>query len=410
MHILFAEDSRMLAMPVIKVLEEAGHRVTHVFDGAAAIVHYLAETPDLVLMDVVMPGMDGIEVTRKIKAIPTKKWVSVVMLTGLASNEDLIRGLEAGADDYLYKPIDMDVLIARMRSKQRIVDMQNSLCGILDNVHEGILTIDEHGIVQSYNLAANQIFGYTANEVLGKNVKMLMPEPYKTGHDGYLHNYTSSRHPKVIGIGRKVEGRRKNGEIFPMYLAVTEVESSLGLQFIGLVRDISQEEIDRQQIEHLALHDVLTELPNRANFNKRLAASTALKEGFALLFIDIDGFKPVNDNFGHDVGDMVLRAIAQRLHGVLASHDFVARLGGDEFVVILPGVEHVADVEKVALRILEKIGEPMSFGGKDCKVGASIGGALYPINGQGEEALLNAADNAMYEAKRGGKNRVVMAN
>lgn len=263
--------------------------------------------------------------------------------------------------------------------------------------------------MQRFNLAAEKIFGYMPKEVLGHNVNMLMPEPYKAQHDGYLHNYISTQKPKVIGVGRKVEGRRKNGEIFPMHLAVTEVESALGLQFIGLVRDISQEEADRKHIEHLALHDVLTELPNRANFNKRLTASVAAKKPFALLFIDIDGFKPVNDTFGHEVGDMVLVNIAQRLLEAVAGRDFIARLGGDEFVVILPEVSTREAVEHVGARILKNVGQEMNCNGNVCHVGASIGAALFPANGASEEAILNAADNAMYQAKRGGKNRVVMA-
>ncbi|MEI7841393.1 MAG: diguanylate cyclase [Gallionellaceae bacterium] len=409
MHILFAEDSKMIALPIIKALEDSGHRVTHVTDGVAAIEQFAAEPPDLVLMDVVMPNMDGIEATRRIKAIPVKKWIPITMLTSLVSNEDLIKGLEAGADDYLTKPVDFDVLIARMRSKQRIVDLQNSFFGVLENVHEGILTIDQNGMVQRFNLAAEKIFGYAPNEVMGKNVNMLMPQPYKAQHDGYLHNYLSTNIPKVIGVGRKVQGLRKNGEIFPMHLAVTKVESVVGTQFIGLVRDISQEEADREQIEHLALHDILTGLPNRASFTSHLAAIVSANKAFSVLFIDIDGFKPVNDNFGHEVGDKVLITIAQKLREAVASEGFIARLGGDEFVVILYEINNQPDVQTIGERILQTIGMPMSCGGHDCKVGASIGAAIFPIHGKNSETILNAADNAMYQAKRAGKNRVVLA-
>jgi diguanylate cyclase (GGDEF)-like protein/PAS domain S-box-containing protein len=409
MHILFAEDSPMVAKPIIKALEEGGHRVTHVPDGATAVKQYLLEEPDLVLMDVVMPIMDGIEATRKIKAIHSKKWVPITMLTSLTSNVDLIQGLEAGADDYLTKPINFEVLNARMRSKQRIVDMQNSFFGVLENVHEGILTIDQHGLIQRFNLAAEKIFGYTPGEVMGCNVNMLMPEPYKAQHDGYLHNYLTTHTPKVIGIGRKVQGRRKNGEVFPMHLAVTQVESVRGMQFIGLVRDISQEEADRQRIEHMALHDVLTGLPNRANFTNHLSATVGRCKPFAVLFIDIDGFKPINDNFGHDIGDMVLIEIAQRLRTAVAEEGFIARLGGDEFVVILFNAGAQQAVEKIGGAILREIGAAMNCGGNNCNVGASIGAAIYPKNGLNEEVILNAADNAMYQAKRAGKNRVVMA-
>lgn len=409
MHILFAEDSRVLAAPVIQILEKEGHCVSHVFDGEAAVAHFTQEIPDLVLMDVEMPNMNGLDATRRIKAIKVNKWVPVMMLTGHSSTEDLIQGLEAGADDYLSKPVNMDVLVARMQAKQRIVDMQNSLFGILDNVHEGILTIDDHGSVQRFNIAAERIFGYSASEVLGKNVKMLMPEPYKANHDGYLHNYLSTQQPKVIGIGRTVEGRRKSGEIFPMHLAVTKVQNPLGVQFIGLVRDITEEEEARRKIEYLALNDSLTGLSNRASFNQQLSASVNLGKPFALLFIDIDGFKPINDSFGHDIGDQVLIAIAERLKSSLSAHDFVARLGGDEFVIILKEVATAEEVISVGQRILQKIGSPMNCNGNDCNVGASIGAALFPLNGQNEEAILNTADNAMYESKRNGKNRVTMA-
>lgn len=409
MNILFAEDSFELAQPIILVLEADGHHVTHVADGAAAVAQYMAETPDLVLMDVMMPNMGGIEACRRIKEIPVKQWVPVIMLSALISNEDLIVGLEAGADDYLGKPIDLNVLVSRMRSKQRMVDIQNSLHGILDNVHEGIITISQKGTVQSFNLAAERIFGFLPAEVLGQNVNMLMPEPYKTQHDGYLHNYLTTNQAKVIGIGRKVQGRRKNGEVFPMNLAVTKVDSAQGVNFIGLVRDISQEEEDRQHIEHLALHDPLTGLPNRASFTHQMSACIRSEKPFALLFIDIDGFKPINDNFGHDVGDKVLIAIAQRMRGSVSSGDFIARLGGDEFVVILHDVNISDDAEQVGTRILEKLGATMNINRSECKVGASIGIALFPLHGQTGETILTAADNAMYQAKRSGKNRVVKA-
>lgn len=390
------------------LLEAHGHRVTHVLDGAAAVEQFSAETPDLILMDVVMPIMDGLEATAQIRALPSKKWVPIMILSGLGSNEDFIKGLEVGADDYMAKPIDIQVLIARLRSKQRVVEIQNSLFGILENAHEGIITIDQHGKMQSFNLAAERIFGYAPHEVLGCNVNLLMPEPYKSRHDSYLSNYLTTQQAQIIGVGRKVQGQRKNGEIFPMHLAVTKMDSASGMKFIGLVRDISREEEDRQRIEHLALHDVLTGLPNRANFNRQINACVTDSKPFALLFIDIDGFKPINDNFGHEVGDQVLVALAQRMTGALAKDDHLSRLGGDEFVVILQNVVTQLDAEHIALRILEKISKPMTCSGFKCDVTASIGGALYPCHGQSHEAVLSAADNAMYEAKLLGKNQVVI--
>jgi diguanylate cyclase (GGDEF)-like protein/PAS domain S-box-containing protein len=291
-----------------------------------------------------------------------------------------------------------------------LLDSQNRLAGILDNVLDGIITIDDKGIIDSFNKSATKIFGYTPEEVIGNNVSMLMPQPYKFEHDGYLHNYLTTHQPKVIGIGRKLLGCRKSGRTFPMHLAVTKVENPQGVQFIGLVRDISQEEADRQQIEYLALHDALTSLPNRTFFTQQIASNISAGKPFALLFIDIDGFKPINDNFGHKVGDQVLIAIAQRLQGTVAVQDFVSRLGGDEFVVILNGIETTNDVIQVGERILAKIGSPLNCSGNDCNVGASIGATLCLTLGKTEDEILNAADKAMYKAKLAGKNRMVMAD
>jgi len=411
MYVLLAEDSNAVARPVIAYLEQAGHEVTHVLDGRAAVAAFAARSPDLVLMDVVMPVLDGIEATRQIKAMSGARWIPLMLMTGLSSREEVVAGLEAGADDYLIKPIVFEVLRARIQSMQRIATMQDSLFGILDNVYEGILTIDEKGSIQSYNRAAERIFGYTAAEVLGRNVNVLMPQPYASEHDGYLARYQREGTPHVIGIGRKVRGKRKNLETFPMRLAVTEVKRAGGVIFIGLVSDISAEEAARERIEFLALHDVLTGLPNRAQFNARLEALCAQAEPglHAVLFLDLDGFKPINDTHGHEAGDEALRIAAHRLRHELAASDLVARIGGDEFVAICSDVGSPEAAVAIAKRLLESISRPMQLLGHTGRMGASIGIALWPLHGRSATELLTAADHAMYEAKRRGKGQVALA-
>jgi diguanylate cyclase (GGDEF)-like protein/PAS domain S-box-containing protein len=292
-----------------------------------------------------------------------------------------------------------------------VKEVQDSLFGVLDNVYEAILTIDEAGTVASYNKAAERIFGYEPTEVVGHNVKMLMPGPYAEEHDGYLARYMQERTPRVIGIGRKVQGRRKNGEVFPMRLAVTEVKRNGSSQFIGLVSDISQEEAARQRIEFLALHDPLTGLPNRASFTNALATAVESAEGqmLAVLFIDLDGFKQINDTLGHDAGDDALKTVATRLRHNLAANDFAARLGGDEFVAIANNIAGKEAIVKIAERLIAAISEPMTLAGHAGRLGASIGIALFPLDGTTPSELLTAADHAMLRSKRGGKNCCVLA-
>lgn len=411
MKILLADDSQSTALPIIRILEQQGYRVTYVQNGREALESYQADQPDLILMDVMMPVMDGIETTRRIKALGGARWVPLMLMTGLSQQDEIVAGLDAGADDYLIKPIDFEVLCARMRSMQRIAIMQDSLSGILDNVYEAIITIDEAGIIQSYNHAGERIFGYSAAEVIGRNVNLLMPPPYAEEHDGYLARYLLEHTPRVIGIGRTVKGLRKNGEVFPMRLAVTEVSRSIGSLFIGLVSDISDEEAARRRIEFLALHDPLTGLANRAHFNETLETLLANPGDtiHALIFIDLDGFKPINDSLGHEAGDEALKVVAARLRHELSGADFVARLGGDEFVAIASDISSADNAMDIAKRLLEAISRPMTLLGTVNQISASIGVALTPLRGARANAVLSAADNAMYAAKRGGKGCIVMA-
>jgi diguanylate cyclase (GGDEF)-like protein/PAS domain S-box-containing protein len=410
MRILLADDSLATSLPLIAYLRECGHQVRHVADGSQAVSAFESERPELILMDVVMPVMDGIEATRRIKALEGENWVPLIMMTALSDKRDLVAGLQAGADDYLIKPVDMLELSARINSMLRISNVQRRLHSILDNAFDGIVSIDGRGIIQEFNKSAEQVFGYRAHEVIGHNVGMLMPSPDREMHDGHLARYLSEGHSRIMGKSRKLTGQRKNGEHFLMQLALTEIQQADGVQFIGVIRDISLEEEARRRIEFLAHHDHLTGLPNRARFSDMLdmACRRAEEQPCAVLFLDLDGFKPVNDQYGHDAGDLALRIVAKRLLATLSSGDFVARLGGDEFVILLPGVKDGATAAATGQRLIEAIDQPMDLRGHACQVGASIGVALIGGPGATPDSVLTAADNCMYAAKRTGKNRVVL--
>lgn len=414
LHVLVADDDLLVVMPAIELIKRCGHSVTHVTNGREAIAAYIAHQPDMILMDVMMPVMGGIEATREIRKLAADRWIPLLMLTSLDSKEDMLAGFEAGADDYLAKPIDVDLLYARMFSLQRIALIQNQLHRIIDNAYEGIITIDEHGIIGTFNPAAESIFGYAGIEVIGKNVSVLMPSPDRERHDRYLEHYLNGGEPKIIGRGRKVTGLRKNGERFPMQLFVTRVPHPDGVQFIGLVRDVTQEEAEREKVEFLAHYDALTELPNRATFHEVLdrVCAQARTEGkaSAVLFIDLDGFKAINDMHGHEVGDAVLVTVARRMRHSLAKDDFLGRLGGDEFVAILHEVDTAEMAGIVAARLIEAVGQPMDMKECTCQLGASIGIALTRADFTQPDLLLSLADDAMYEAKRQGKNRFVVAS
>jgi two-component system NtrC family sensor kinase len=254
LRVLLVEDDRAMALPLKMFIENAGHEVVHVTTGEAAVACYGESPPDMVLMDLIMPGIGGVRATRQIKAVNVGRWVPLIIMTSLASDADIIKGLEAGADEYLTKPLNFDVLGARMRAMQRIAGMQKALSEVLANVTDGIVLINAQGRIQSFNHAARKIFGYQPNEVLGQNVSLLMPAPHRAQHDGYLQRFMTTREPRVMGQSRRLEGVRKNGTVFPMRLGVSSVMSPDGEIFIGLIHDLSEE---------VANHEMQTELSRK---------------------------------------------------------------------------------------------------------------------------------------------------
>ncbi|MFO7602776.1 MAG: EAL domain-containing protein [Gammaproteobacteria bacterium] len=402
---------------------------------------------------------------------------------------------------------------------------------IMDNVADGIITIDDAGIVESFSAAAERLFGYTATEVIGENIKMLMPEPFYSHHDSYLQRYLASGEKRCIGKGyREVEGRRQDGTLFPMDLSISDLEVGGKTLYIGLVRDATErkrteeemtklssaveqtadsvmitdrhgriEYVNRgfeditgyqrddvlghtpnilksgllttdfykslwqtilsagvfrgvlankrkdgsiyyeektitplldaqgaithfvstgkditermraqEHLDFLAHHDTLTTLPNRLLFMDRLTQSLshARRHGHmvALMFLDLDRFKNINDTLGHPIGDSLLQELSTRLCRHLREEDTLARLSGDEFAILLTNIQSVEAIAPIAKKLLQQVGEPFLLEGRELFVTSSIGIALYPTDGHDPDTLLKNADTAMYQAKHKGRD------
>jgi diguanylate cyclase (GGDEF)-like protein/PAS domain S-box-containing protein len=286
---------------------------------------------------------------------------------------------------------------------------QNQLQSIIRNVMDGIITINERGEIEGFNPAAEDVFGYTQQEVMGKNVSLLMPEPDRGSHDGYINRYVSTGHSHVLGVrGREVKAVRKNGEEFPMELSASEMMLGGHRYFIGIMRDITERKRAELKISHLAHYDYLTDLPNRALFLDILNHSVQLakrnESKVAAMFLDLDGFKKINDTLGHDAGDLLLKEVSKRLKLSVRSADTVARVGGDEFVLVLDNIGSEENARSVANKLIAALAQPFELKGQSCHVGGSIGIALYPDDSQDATELVKQADEAMYLAKQSGKN------
>ncbi len=310
----------------------------------------------------------------------------------------------------------------RMDLEASMRDQSDQVRAILENIAEGVILIDRRGIITAFNPAAQRIFGYEAAEAVGQNVKMLMPEPHRSQHDRYINNYQRTGTAKIIGIGREVDGLRKDGTLFPIDLSISEIQNQGQTQYVGLIRDITVRRQHEAEIHRLAYYDTLTSLPNRRllsdHLSQHLAVHLARHDFGALMLLDLDNFNQLNDSLGHDTGDTLLLQVAQRLtqletwEGPLNSC-MVARLGGDEFAVLIPSL---TDNEPTALKLARECGEavlaelakPYNLINQENVCTASIGVVLFGSEDQPVHELLKHADLAMYQAKAEGRNTVCL--
>ena len=295
------------------------------------------------------------------------------------------------------------------QTKSELEKSQSQLQAIIRNAMDGIIMINEAGEILGFNPAAEHIFGYTQEEVLGRNLKMLMPEPFRSEHNSYVNHYLQTGETKILGIcGREVVAVRKNREQFPMDLSASVMVLDEQRYFIGIVRDITEHKLAEEKIARLAHYDYLTGLPNRALFLDSLehAISLAKRNHYkvAVLFLDLDGFKKINDTLGHDAGDLLLRETAQRLKDTIRASDTVARVGGDEFIFVLNEIGSDENAALMANKIIVTLSEPFELKGQQCHVGGSIGISIFPDGSNTPNTLLKQADDAMYLAKQSGKN------
>lgn len=247
LRVLAVDDNRTNLHILQVFLKKLGHTVILAENGQEAVEKFESEQPDIVLLDIMMPVMDGFEAARRIKAQSTDRWVPIIFLSALNRDENLVEGLESGGDDYLTKPINFVVLEAKMRSMHRSLALQqqafdslNRVQAISDNVMDAIVTIDSHGIIVATNKATERMFHWSQAELLGQNVKVLVPSPHFEQHDQYIQNYVDGGPPKIIGRGREVEAKRMDGSCFPVELGVTEIRLDGQRMFIGVIRDITE--------------------------------------------------------------------------------------------------------------------------------------------------------------------------
>jgi diguanylate cyclase (GGDEF)-like protein/PAS domain S-box-containing protein len=435
-QILVVDDTASKRVAIRSIVEPLGHSVVEAESGEAALKAVTAHTFAVILMDVQMPEMDGYETARLIRMRKQCEHTPIIFITAYARDEaDIPIAYESGAVDFIFAPIVPDVLRAKvsvfvelfLKSQEleqsltevtvlshRSRDAEARTRAVLENVADGIVTVNDEGLIESFNRAASVMLKYSEVEVVGRPFAMLVAaEERKEFKSSRRYGVPGS--PLVPKAGRAAEtvGRRKDGTTFAMELDFTDLRLDSHNIRVGCLRDVSQRRTYTEMLQHQTLHDPLTDLPNRVLLGDRVtqAIRGAMRTGdpLALLLMDLDGFKAVNDTHGHQCGDELLKAVAVRLGEALRDGDTIARLGGDEFGILPFGSTDLAGAATVAWKLQQALEQPFEVAGHSITVRASIGMTLIPEHGDNLDDLLRRADLAMYDAKGSGGGYALFA-
>ncbi len=429
---ILAIDDTPANLLTLGALLEKEYEMQFATSGLLGLALALESPPDLILLDVMMPDVDGFETFRRFAAQPTLQHVPVIFVTALSDADSEGRGLALGAADYINKPINVTIARQRIRNLlerehlRKKVEAQRDLldgqverlqrvevklqlaANVFTHAREGITITTANGTILEVNDAFTRITGYSREEAVGRNPSMLSSG--RQGQTFYEAMWRSLR-DKGHWYG-EIWNRRKNGEVYAEMLTISAVRDAQNnpQQYVALFSDITTAKEHQKQLEHIAHYDSLTSLPNRVVLADRLhqAMAQALRRGqrLAVVFLDLDGFKSVNDKHGHEAGDQLLIALSDRMKQALREGDTLARMGGDEFVAVLMDLNDAADSLPMLARLLSAAAQPVPFKDFMLQVSASVGVTFYPQVGEVDaDQLLRQSDQAMYQAKLAGKNR-----
>jgi diguanylate cyclase (GGDEF)-like protein/PAS domain S-box-containing protein len=432
--ILVVDDNAVKRLALRAMLAPLGHAIIEVDSGSAALRALSQQTFALILMDVRMPIMDGFETAKLCRQQSRGEPTPIIFITAMGGDEtEMASAYASGAVDFVFTPVLPDVLRAKAtafvdlfvksqelrRSLKSITALNATLRdgdirmqAVLDNVSDGIFIVDGGGLVESANRSADQLFGYEPGELAG-HLFAFMVAPELRDEFCDLDTMRTPRRSAQGKPGGVIEtlGCRRDGSTFAMELEHGEMTHGEQMFTLVSVRDISERKAQTKALEHLALHDGLTGLANRTLFgdllSRTLAAAKRTNEPRAVLVLDLNGFKRVNDTLGHDRGDTLLTQVSQRLVATLREGDAVARLGGDEFGILPADATDLSAAVAVALKVQQACEPGFVMNDETVHVSPSIGIALFPEHGTTTADLLHRADLAMYAAKRSGNGHAV---
>ncbi|MDQ6630119.1 MAG: EAL domain-containing protein [Pseudomonadota bacterium] len=431
--VLLVEDDEVTLLLTSVALRDQGFAVTEASGGEQALASLMDVLPDIVVLDAVMPGLDGFQTCRSLRVLAGFESLPVLMLTGLDDDASITRAYEAGATDFFVKSTQWSLLAGRLRYLLRAsrtrVELERSksrLARAQDLARMGSFDWRRGQGGPLFSVEGLRVFGVGPDQPLDfKRLLRMVPEEERKS----FLELTHSAIERSTVLATDIHARLADGRPRIVHIEAEPEFNEHGnlIGYTGIVQDVTDRRLAEDRIRHLANFDTLTGLPNRRQLiwraEKALEHAKRLNHQVGLLLIDLDRFKVINDTLGHGAGDELLVEVARRLRSCVRHSDqvlestletvgvrshrtleAVGRLGGDEFVALLPEVVDERDAERVAERILEAMRLPITIGMQECFVTASVGIALFPRDGTNVADLLRNSDVAMYSVKSAGRN------
>jgi len=410
-----AGDARLLR-EMFRSEDPDRFEITHLLRMRDAEIHLANRGTDVVLLDMGLPDGHGVDTVRRARAADPS--IPIIVLTGLDDEDLAAEAMKAGAQDYLIKgqienralPRALRHAIERHRMQESLFVEKERAQVTLNCIGDAVICADISGNITFLNLVAEKMTGWSCQESAGR----LMAEVFRI-LDATTRKTTPNPielavlHNRIVHLPLNCNLIRRDGVEISIEDSVAPIHDREG-RAIGAVivfRDVSATRALALEVAHSAQHDFLTGLPNRVLFNDRVSRAISLAprhaQKVAVLFLDLDGFKHINDSLGHPAGDKLLQSIAKRLQACVRDSDTVSRQGGDEFVVLLSEMTRSEDAAITARRMLQAVAEVHSIDRHDLHVTASIGLSVYPDDGMDAETLIKNADTAMYQAKENGR-------
>ncbi len=429
-HVLLVDDEPRMLSSMRELLKGQGFVITSATSGAEAIRHLREGTFDLALLDLNLPDISGHEIMDFMNT--QNAGTNVIVISGNQGIEAAIGALKRGAYDYLRKPYSPEELlktVANTLTQRRLLAENRHIAAqletserqyryLVDSSPDIIYTLDPSGLFTFVNNRVQQLLGFTRDELVGQHYSVLIHNE-DLARANYVFNEDRNDYRLFSNVELRFKSRHAEGAVRTFsheLMGITAGEKQPGADgaqadrfgTYGVARDISDRKRADELITYQAYHDILTDLPNRVLFKDRLSLAVLQAKrnngGLALMFIDLDRFKLVNDTLGHTIGDQLLQQAALRLKGCLRSGDTLARLGGDEFTAVLPQLNDRKDAVQIAEKFLACLRMPFDLAGQSVHISASIGIVIYPCDGDSSDELIRNSDIAMYNMKAQGKN------